>query len=541
MAKVVVNEDNTWVQVFPGQEGYESALEVGQITVTDSGGGSPDNPYRGGSVTRDPKTGAIETDLTATTLFGATRATNIEGLQAVPELLTGFDYGTGFGSSGDSDVEELQQMLVNQGYNLGSFGPLGDGVDGKWGRVSQAALDDYLANRDEITAANNRLGVLDAPIAIDPYIRDRGGKGDDDDEKDGKQPWSGKTTANILALYPWAADLGLGTLITDLIKKGAGSDEIYAEVRKSEGYQREFKGFIDSQGRRRFRDEAAFLQARRDVVNVLVDFGMWDPATDGPATVATIFEQGIDSNELESRLQTYRALETGSQGLRDAFYVHAGMRVGVDDLFEAVTSIERADELMRDYDTAVANSPVNWQTYVERAREVATNQVVTEMEKAVKDGAVTQAEANKILSMDPQFGQELMGALAMSNNGSLSLEQVTRAYGYAVMSAAATDAGFAMPTTSRLQEFVQAGIDSSKLRGGYAGLQQQAPAITGMMQRANRTGMCIQEAFETQMLGQSNEIRYAAAAEDALGQASGGFRAAAEGQRLTQRGRRATT
>ena len=535
MARVVINEDNSWVQVFPGQEGYESAQEVGQILNVDSGSGSPDAPYRGGSVVRDDE-GKIVTDNTASTLFGATRATNIENLQPVPELLTGFEYGTGFSTAGDTDVKELQQMLVDQGYNLGSFGPQGDGVDGKWGNVSQAALEDYLSNREDVISSNSGLGILTSPVAVVPPAGEQDGE-----RKDGKQPWSGKTTANILALYPWAADLGLSDLIVGLVKTGAGSDEIYAEVRKSDGYQREFKGFIDSNGRRRFRDEAAFLQARRDVVNVLTDFGMWDPATDGPATVATIFEQGIDSNELESRLQTYRALEVGSQGLRDAFYVHAGMRVGVDDLFEAVTSMERADELMRDYDTAVANSPVNWQTYVERAREVATNQVVTEMEKAVKDGAVTQAEANKILSMDPQFGQELMGALAMSNNGSLSLEQVTRAYGYAVMSAAATDAGFAMPTTARLQEFVQAGIESSKLRGGYAGLQQQAPAITGMMQRANRTGMGIQEAFETQMLGQSNEIRYAAAAEDALGAATGGFRASVEGQRISQRGRRAAT
>jgi hypothetical protein len=534
MAKVIVNEDNTWVQVFPGQEGYESALEVGQITVVDSGSNNPSDPYRGGSVVRDPKTGAIQADNTASTLFGATRATNIEGLQVVPDELEGFEYGTGFGA-GDASVEELQQMLVDQGYNLGSFGPLGDGVDGAWGNVSQAALDDYLGKRESIIETNSGLGVLTPPTSIVPPT-DPNKKKDD-----GKKPWSGQTTASIMAMYPWASDLGLGTLIVDLVKKGSGSDEIYAEIRKSEGYKREMQGFVDSNGRRRFRDEAAFLQARRDVTNVLMDFGMWDPATDGPATVAGVFEAGIDSNELEGRLQTYRALETGSQGLRDAFYVHAGMRVGVDDLFEAVTSLDRADELMRDYDAAVANAPVSWETYVERAREVATTQVVTEMEAAVKDGSITQAEANKILAMDPQFGQELMGALAMSNGGSLSLEQVTRAYSYAVMGSAATDAGFAMPTTARLQEFVNAGIDSSKLRGAYAGLQQQSPAITGMMQRAGRTQMGVQEAFETQMLGQGNEIRYAAAAEEALGQATGGFRATAEGRRITQRGRQAAT
>lgn len=535
MSKVIVNEDNTWIQVFPGQEGYESALEVGTILSVDGGAGSPESPHHGGTVVRD-KDGRITVDNTASNLFGATRATNIEGLQAVPDELEGFEYGTGFGV-GDSSVEELQQMLVDQGYNLGSFGPLGDGVDGAWGNVSQAALDDYLGKREDIIEANAGLGLLTPAPSEVPVT---GGKPDDKDGKGEKMPWSGQTTASIMAMYPWAADLGLGTLIVDLVKKGSGSDEIYAEIRKSEGYKKEMQGFVDANGRRRFRDEAAFLTARRDVTNVLMDFGMWDPATDGPATVAGVFEAGIDANELEGRLQTYRALETGSQGLRDAFYVHAGMRVGVDDLFEAVTSLDRADELMRDYDASVANAPVSWETYVERAREVATSQVVSEMEAAVKDGSVTQAEANKILAMDPQFGQELMGALAMSNGGGLSLEQVTRAYSFAVMGSAATDAGFAMPSTARLQEFVNAGIDSSKLRGAYAGLQQQAPAITGMMQRAGRSQSGVQDAFETQMLGQGNEIRYAAAAEEALGQATGGFRATAEGRRITQRGRQAT-
>ena len=538
MGKVVVNEDNTWVQVFPGEEGYDSALEVEGPFVVDSGGGVPGDPRRGGSVVRDPKTGRIAVDTTASTLFGATHATNIEGLQDVPEMLEGFEQGTGFGA-GDVNVEELQQMLVDQGYNLGSFGPLGDGVDGAWGNVSQAALEDYLGKRDDIIADNSGKGLLTPPVDTVPPPE----SSDDDDEpdKDGKKPWSGGTTTSILAMYPWASDLGLGTLLVDLVKKGAGADEIYAQIRQSEGYKREMQGFVDANGRRRFRDEAAFLQSRRDVTNVLMDFGMWDAATDGPHTVAGVFEAGIDSNELEQRLQTWRALETGSQGLRDSFYVYAGMRVAVDDLFEAVTSLERADELMRDYDAAVANAPFNWETYVERAREVATTQVVTELEAAVKDGSVTQAEANKVLAMDPQFGQELMGALAMGNGGSLSLEQVTRAFGFAVMSSAATDAGFAMPATARLQEFVNAGIDSSKLRGAYAGLQQQAPAITGMMQRAGRTQIGVQEAFETQMLGQGNEIRYAAAAEGALGQATGGFRATAEGRRITQRGRNAST
>ena len=36
--------------------------------------------------------------------------------------------------------EEMQRALVDAGYDLGDYGPNGDGVDGKWGPKSHAAL-----------------------------------------------------------------------------------------------------------------------------------------------------------------------------------------------------------------------------------------------------------------------------------------------------------------------------------------------------------------------------------------------------------------
>ena len=39
------------------------------------------------------------------------------------------------------NAEKLQQELKRIGYNLGTSGKNKDGVDGKWGKQSQAALD----------------------------------------------------------------------------------------------------------------------------------------------------------------------------------------------------------------------------------------------------------------------------------------------------------------------------------------------------------------------------------------------------------------
>jgi peptidoglycan hydrolase-like protein with peptidoglycan-binding domain len=46
------------------------------------------------------------------------------------------------GSSG-SEVEALQQFLVDQGYDLGNFGPAGDGVDGQFGSLTDAAVRQF--------------------------------------------------------------------------------------------------------------------------------------------------------------------------------------------------------------------------------------------------------------------------------------------------------------------------------------------------------------------------------------------------------------
>ena len=41
----------------------------------------------------------------------------------------------------------MQKKLKAAGYDLGSFGPEGDGIDGKWGKKTQTAYDAYMADK----------------------------------------------------------------------------------------------------------------------------------------------------------------------------------------------------------------------------------------------------------------------------------------------------------------------------------------------------------------------------------------------------------
>ena len=46
--------------------------------------------------------------------------------------------------------KDRQQALVDLGYDIGSSGPNGDGVDGDWGRLSDIALREFQVNHDMV-------------------------------------------------------------------------------------------------------------------------------------------------------------------------------------------------------------------------------------------------------------------------------------------------------------------------------------------------------------------------------------------------------
>lgn len=54
---------------------------------------------------------------------------------------------------GNDKVIAMQKKLKAAGYDLGTFGPEGDGIDGKWGRKTQAAYDAYKADQNLKRAA----------------------------------------------------------------------------------------------------------------------------------------------------------------------------------------------------------------------------------------------------------------------------------------------------------------------------------------------------------------------------------------------------
>ena len=69
------------------------------------------------------------------------------------------------GARGES-VEEFQRILRDLGYDLGKFGPNGDGVDGKFGRMTKEAVKSF--QRDHGLTADGIIGINTA-TALSTY------------------------------------------------------------------------------------------------------------------------------------------------------------------------------------------------------------------------------------------------------------------------------------------------------------------------------------------------------------------------------------
>jgi hypothetical protein len=351
--------------------------------------------------------------------------------------------------------------------------------------------------------------------------------------------------ADISDSFPWAVELGFMDLIKDLVIDGAGAEQIIAEVRQSSPYQQRFPGMIGPDGIRRYRTEGEYLTAVEGYRGVLQDFGEYDRATDTPMSYVAFMDAGIDANELKDRFGTFRAIQAGSQELKDAFFVYAGMEIGDEDLYQAVVSPQFREELTNEYDVTVANGTLDYDTFIERARQTSTAAVVKTLETLASRNATTGAMVSRIMSMDPAYGRTLIASLFTGGTSAaatrtLSLGELTEAFSAAVMGSAATEAGWAIPTKDRLEEFRAAGIEASTLHTLYDSMKLRTPALAGMVSRAGRGSEFGQEMIEQSFLGESRELGYAQSAESALGARGGGFSATQEGRRFAQRGRSLT-
>jgi len=342
----------------------------------------------------------------------------------------------------------------------------------------------------------------------------------------------------VLAEFPWADSIGVVDIISDAIVNGETLDMIIQTVRTSEPYRRIFPA-MDFKV---FENERRYLERVEDYRTVLKQAGFYDPSTEDPQDYVGFIQGGIDADELRNRVTTYRQLEDGSQEMRDQFYVYAGMDVSVDDLFEAVINPSFGQALVEEYEAVVQGSTLDYQTYIERATERGLDNVATLLEGMVDQGLTTREAVSRVRGIDPTFAREIMGVIANSGDTTLTYDQLSYAFQYALIGSAASEQGLQAPDKEMVARLQQAGVDRSRAMQAYGRFSSNENAIQGMVQRATQGE--VQEFTQTDfeesvLLGQSDKVdllQRAQAMEEAYAR-RGGFATQQEGRRFTQRGR----
>lgn len=352
--------------------------------------------------------------------------------------------------------------------------------------------------------------------------------------------------AEIKASFAWAYEMGIGAIIDDAIKRNAALSEVTALVRESPQWEAVFPGFYRTDGSKNYRTEAEYLQAVSDYRNVLKDYGMYDEAQDNPQNYVAWMELQVDPNELQQRFQTYRALESGSQGLRDAFYVYGGLNVTVDDLYESVVDPTRGAELQAEYDQATAGGAFSYETFLNRVSEVATRRLTEQMGWLERQGYAPSSAVQNLLGAQPEQVRQFLDIIYTAGNNStggyMSLEELVTTYTYAMLGSAASEQGLVLPSQEKLERYVQAGVTRTRAMEAYGAYSVAQHGLAGMASRANIRNIDQGLFEEAQLLHQGDAqevLSKATGGEKALGKAGGGFSTQLdEDGRLVQRGRR---
>ncbi|HEX7099351.1 MAG TPA: hypothetical protein VF377_08910 [Acidimicrobiia bacterium] len=356
-------------------------------------------------------------------------------------------------------------------------------------------------------------------------------------------PWGQTLLDSIRQTFPWMQILGLEDFIVNLVREGATTEEILAKVRQTQQYKARFPGLVRADGTRRFATEAEYLAEEEKYREVLRKYNMWDPNQDSPFDYLAFLDSGISPEQLDQRLTLYRALERGSQDVRDAFYVYAGMRITVDDLFQAVVSPEFRQRMISTYDEAVAKQKLDYETFITRATERGLERVAETLRQMQTLGLVTGAAVSQVMNLDPDFAREMMGALFQTtgpDTRTLSVDELLAAYEYALIGSAATEAGFELPTRERLEEFRSMGVDRARALRGYRLAALREAGLASMAERFNFgdvTQVLLERAFVANEAGASADVTRLFQQESALGRTGLGFNRTLEGNRVVQQGR----
>jgi hypothetical protein len=341
------------------------------------------------------------------------------------------------------------------------------------------------------------------------------------------QPTSDTRSTNDLVsqlrfLFPWFDEIGMSPeWFQELAATSSTPEEVVLRLRQEPAYRRRFPGLWREDGSLRM-SEAEYLQSEKNKRQLLRQYGFNEADYDTPSKLAGFFEAEVDDNELQERLDTYARLRDGSQAVRDAFYVYAGLDVSVDDLFEATVNKDFEAQLSGAYRERLA-AGFDYETFITRATERAGARVAELVSR--QDNTLTIQN----IPSDPAVSRQILDVLYSTGNTggqTLSLQELLASYEEAVIGAAAAGAGLGIPTKDRVAQIRAAGIERARAQQAYLEFGRRAGSLGAAGQRigedVNRTRF--EDAAFFGSASATRALEMASAAEKAAGAAGGSFR-----------------
>jgi hypothetical protein len=346
----------------------------------------------------------------------------------------------------------------------------------------------------------------------------------------------------IYAAHPWLQQLGIGAQLLDWTIQGYEGDALVGLVRQTEQYRSMFPAIRREDGTLRM-NEAEYLRTQ-DSYRTLI-FNYTGQRLTSPADFAGIFENDLSSNELDERLRIWDTVQRDGGDIRAAFYVYANMNLTDEDLYTYIVDDEARQEFDREYVTRTAQQQLTYEVWITRATEVGIQSIVDTLLDLRNRGIATDDAIRRVQDMDPEAARQMMDLLyhgGQPDGGRfLGLNELTRAFEFAMIGSAATEQGFALPSEQRIQAIRQAGIDRNKALEEYGRFAANRGVVEGMVARAGG-GAFGQDEWEKAIFLRSGPeqqlLQRAQSQEDALGKAGRGADFAMQGGLLQQRGLR---
>ncbi|MDQ3222950.1 MAG: hypothetical protein M3Q75_05675 [Gemmatimonadota bacterium] len=350
---------------------------------------------------------------------------------------------------------------------------------------------------------------------------------------------------DLLTLNPVLRELNITPQwLQAALADSADTSELYSRIRQLPQYKQRFQGATRGDGTQRW-TEAEHIAREDQIRGLLRKYGVdvnKEYAT--PASLIGFHESEQALDEIRDRLEVWDYVKTAGQTIRETFYVYAGLKIDNDDVYEAVVDGAREQALFNDYNTNRAAMSFDYPGWITRATQTANQRVATELQRLQTTGALTGQAVQRILSVDPGFGRQIMDVLYLGGEqggvaGTLDLQTLLSAYESAAIGAAARESGLELPTKERLGEIRAAGVQREAAIKTYREYGRDQNRLSAAVMRARGVGFGQKEFEDAEFLGNATQSRNLSSGigyMEAAGKTQGSFRFREDAGRITQMG-----